>query len=508
MTTEPMVHELKCWPPYFEDVLTGRKTFEARSIADRRFEIGDTLLLREYDGSLRQREPKTDGYTGRTCERVVTYVMGDGDYGIQPGHVVMALALSEQEHPAPSLGRDARERLEAIADQIDYALQARNPLDAEAQDDALFLRDLAKNPGDGGQEEAAGVEHFTSIHPHEATGGAVAKCTCGWGGSLCGNRFEAERSAAAHRVESTQPVPSCLSEEGADDEKTVRIELDPECIEAENVREFYPEAVGAATGALRTMLSPEDDACAHRDADILASCAVSEALKAFVAVSTLSAPSDTGGAGAAIVLTQEECAALCYAAAERPREQDGAALDSAVSKLLGPATSPQQSVPDTGEAVSRESLREKLLGETGLGAGTEALLAGLPDLDKSMESTWVTASVAFEEAVIAAFNTLDQPDPPGEVPGGDEWEPAEWADLQEGDEIRLMAFAMREGWQRETRTVIGRDGATVKIHCPGGYSNIGEAFDYDYDPATDDRLDRRKLERLANPSSTTRGGDQ
>ena len=79
------------------------------------------------------------------------------------------------------------------------------------------------------------------------------------------------------------------------------------------------------------------------------------------------------------------------------------------------ATSPQQSVPDSGEGESRESLREKLLGEAGLGAGTEALLAGLPDLDKSMESTWVTASVAFEEAVIAAFNTLD--DPPGEVPG-------------------------------------------------------------------------------------------
>ncbi len=31
---EARVHELKCWPPYFEHVLLGQKTFEVRSIAD------------------------------------------------------------------------------------------------------------------------------------------------------------------------------------------------------------------------------------------------------------------------------------------------------------------------------------------------------------------------------------------------------------------------------------------------------------------------------------------
>jgi hypothetical protein len=97
----------------------------------------------------------------------------------------------------------------------------------------------------------------------------------------------------------------------------------------------------------------------------------------------------------------------------------------------------------------------------------------------------------------------------GEVPGReepkDDWEPVEWADLQEGDEIRLHAFDMREGWQRETRTVVGRTGDQIRFHCPEYYSNTGSAFDYDYDPATDKRLDRREPERRA--SSQTTGGE-
>lgn len=48
-------------------------------------------------------------------------------------------ALAEQDHPAPSLGRGEAELLKEIARVVqDYAPEAR------AEDDATFLRDLAK----------------------------------------------------------------------------------------------------------------------------------------------------------------------------------------------------------------------------------------------------------------------------------------------------------------------------------------------------------------------------
>ena len=31
----PVVHSLKCWPPFYEDVETGRKTFELREVLGR-----------------------------------------------------------------------------------------------------------------------------------------------------------------------------------------------------------------------------------------------------------------------------------------------------------------------------------------------------------------------------------------------------------------------------------------------------------------------------------------
>lgn len=51
-------HELKCWPQFYQPTTDGYKTFELRR-ADRDFEEGDILLLREWDPD------SQEGYTGR-----------------------------------------------------------------------------------------------------------------------------------------------------------------------------------------------------------------------------------------------------------------------------------------------------------------------------------------------------------------------------------------------------------------------------------------------------------
>lgn len=59
--------EKKTWPEMFEKILTGNKTFDMR-IADFKCEIGDILVLKEYD-------PDTKKYTGREIEKKVSYVL-------------------------------------------------------------------------------------------------------------------------------------------------------------------------------------------------------------------------------------------------------------------------------------------------------------------------------------------------------------------------------------------------------------------------------------------------
>lgn len=73
-------HELKCWPEYYGEVEAGRKTFEVRR-DDRGFKVGDVLWLKEY-------EPQSQTYTGRSCRRTVSYIT---NFGQMSGMVVMAL---------------------------------------------------------------------------------------------------------------------------------------------------------------------------------------------------------------------------------------------------------------------------------------------------------------------------------------------------------------------------------------------------------------------------------
>lgn len=82
-TPQGTVHDLKTWPRYFQAVLDGTKTFEIRTTVDRTFHVGDTLLLREWS-------PESKDYSGRSCEKVVSYI-AQGPPWLPVGTAVLGL---------------------------------------------------------------------------------------------------------------------------------------------------------------------------------------------------------------------------------------------------------------------------------------------------------------------------------------------------------------------------------------------------------------------------------
>jgi hypothetical protein len=69
--------------------------------------------------------------------------------------------------------------------------------------------------------------------------------------------------------------------DGAQQDGEVVVRLDPDCIHGENIGEFHPEAIEAATAMLRGLLD-DSESRAHRDAGVLAACVVSVALQQLV----------------------------------------------------------------------------------------------------------------------------------------------------------------------------------------------------------------------------------
>ena len=62
-----MLHELKTYPKYFQETIEGNKLFEIRK-NDRNFQVGDVLLLKEWDNIK---------YTGREVGAMVRYILDD-----------------------------------------------------------------------------------------------------------------------------------------------------------------------------------------------------------------------------------------------------------------------------------------------------------------------------------------------------------------------------------------------------------------------------------------------
>jgi len=63
--------EKKVWPEYFQEILDGKKTYELR-LADFDIKEGDILVLKEWN-------PETKEYTGRTIEKKAIHIIKTKD---------------------------------------------------------------------------------------------------------------------------------------------------------------------------------------------------------------------------------------------------------------------------------------------------------------------------------------------------------------------------------------------------------------------------------------------
>lgn len=72
------VHKLKILPEYYNAQIEGKKNFEIRK-NDRNFQIGDWLLLKEYN-------PKIKKFTERKVMVEITYIT---NYSQKDGYVVL-----------------------------------------------------------------------------------------------------------------------------------------------------------------------------------------------------------------------------------------------------------------------------------------------------------------------------------------------------------------------------------------------------------------------------------
>lgn len=97
---EPKKHELKTDPAVFQATWNGVKPYEIRSEADRVFEVGDWLKLREtlYTGQ----EMKAGApllYPGRIITAKVTHILRGPIYGLVSPWCIMSLDVRSKEDP-------------------------------------------------------------------------------------------------------------------------------------------------------------------------------------------------------------------------------------------------------------------------------------------------------------------------------------------------------------------------------------------------------------------------
>jgi hypothetical protein len=76
------IHELKIKPEFYIEVFMEKKSFELRK-NDRDFQVGDMIILKEFDDSL--------GFTELSIARKIIYILKDYK-GLEKDYVILQIA--------------------------------------------------------------------------------------------------------------------------------------------------------------------------------------------------------------------------------------------------------------------------------------------------------------------------------------------------------------------------------------------------------------------------------
>lgn len=85
-------YKVKSWPAFFQAIKRGDKLHDMRDLRDRKYRVGDRLILQEYD-------PFTGSYTGDECTVEITYVTSAdtpcafSSAALAPGYCILSLRL-------------------------------------------------------------------------------------------------------------------------------------------------------------------------------------------------------------------------------------------------------------------------------------------------------------------------------------------------------------------------------------------------------------------------------
>lgn len=89
----PVKHYLKCQANYYDATERGEKNFEVRR-DDRGFQKGDQVILMRMGDKPSNKnsvEHDSDGKVKHAIQREILYVLTGGQFGIEPGYVVLGL---------------------------------------------------------------------------------------------------------------------------------------------------------------------------------------------------------------------------------------------------------------------------------------------------------------------------------------------------------------------------------------------------------------------------------